>query len=113
MDVAADNPSGEAVPERDRSCPSGWGIPFGLDSKDKPTHVSQVKPGQTYRCPSCKWPLAAVLKTTGRRQHFRHRKGAECSDAYETSLHKAAEQVIKESSEIMLPAVIARHGRQS
>jgi hypothetical protein len=56
-----------------------------------------------------------VLNTTGRRQHFRHRKGAECSDldAYETSLHKAAEQAIKESSEILLPAVVARHGRQS
>ena len=48
-----------------------------------------------------------------RRQHFRHRRGAECSDAYETSLHNAAEQVIKENSEILLPAVVARHGLES
>jgi hypothetical protein len=113
VNIGADGPSSDAVPESDRLCPPGRGIPFGLDSKDKPTHVTQVKPGHTYRCPSCKWPLSAVLNTTGRRQHFRHRKGAECSDAYETSLHKAAEQVIKESSEMLLPAVVARHGRQS
>ena len=113
VNIGADGLSSDAVPESDRLCPPGRGIPFGLDSKDKPTHVTQVKPGHTYRCPSCKWPLSAVLNTTGRRQHFRHRKGAECSDAYETSLHKAAEQVIKESSEILLPAVVARHGGQS
>ncbi|MBL6080911.1 hypothetical protein JMJ56_23130 [Belnapia sp. T18] len=101
------------MPASDRSCPPGRGIPFGLDSKDKPTHVTQVKPGHTYRCPSCKWPLSAVLNTTGRRQHFRHRKGAECSNAYEASLHKAAEQIIEESSEILLPAVVARHGHRS
>ncbi len=113
MNIAADDPSGDAVPESDRLCPRGRGIPVGLDSKDKWTHVTQVKPWHTYRCPSCKRPLSAVLNTTRRRQHFRHRKGAECSDAYEISLHKAAEQVIKESREILLPAVVARHGRQS
>lgn len=96
----------------DRACPPGGGIPFAWDAEDRPIHVSQVKKGQTYRCPACKCPLTAVLKTKVRRQHFRHRRGADCSNAYETSLHTAAEQVIKDNEEILVPAVVAQHGRQ-
>lgn len=109
-----DEARGAAQPDGvEGSCPPGRGIPFALDARSKSVHVSQVKKGQVYRCPACKSPLTAVLKTKNRRQHFRHRRGADCSSAYETSLHTMAEQVIKDSREILLPTVVARHGRQS
>jgi len=107
VSVAAEGPFDADLPESDPACPPG-SIPWALDQGGNSTHITQVKARHTYRCPVCKGLLTAVLNTR-RRQHFRHRKGHECSHPYDTSLHEAAKQVIKKGSEKSLPAVIALH----
>lgn len=79
-------------------------IPFGL--KDgRVMHIDDVHRGLQCGCvcPSCKAPLIA-RQGEKNIHHFAHASGASCDGAYETSLHLAAKEVLREEMHIVLPA---------
>ncbi len=56
-------------------------------------------------CPVCGKELIAK-KGDEREHHFAHRNNSNCKYAYQTSLHLAAKEVLKQEKRIMLPPVI-------
>jgi len=80
-------------------------IPFGLID-GRLVHVGDVERGLQCGCicPGCEAPLIA-RQGDKNIHHFAHASGASCEGAYETSLHRAAKQVLEEEMHIVLPAV--------
>jgi hypothetical protein len=81
------------------------GIPFGLQAESL-KHVSEVPRGKACSCvcPSCGSPLIAKQGKV-MAHHFAHAGGSDCSTGYETALHLAAKEILKEYPEITLPVV--------
>jgi hypothetical protein len=80
-------------------------IPFGLRTTDgRVVDVSQVERGKACECicPNCKEKL--VAKKAVRTHHFAH-FGSHCSGALESSVHRAAKQILSEGKRIRLPDV--------
>jgi len=70
-------------------------VPLGLSPEERIVHVSKALRGIAYRCPQCLTPLK-LRGGVGKRtvEHFAHQAGGNCS--YETVLHAAAKQKLRE-----------------
>jgi hypothetical protein len=85
-------------------------LPFGL--KDGVlVEVSQVERGLDCGCycPSCHQPLIA-RKGNKSIHHFAHYNTQECSAALETTIHKAAKQILEKHKKIKIPSVKTKIG---
>lgn len=80
-------------------------IPFGL--KDgRMVRVQEVATGLSCGCvcPACGHALVAKAKDSNfRRPHFAHYRDADCRTGFETSVHKAAKQLIARQLRLCLP----------
>lgn len=88
-------------------------LPFGLRVADQRlVDVRSVPNGEKCGCvcPACK--AALVAKNMGRIKvpHFAHT--ADCGNAYETAIHEAAKQIIRELGFVWLPASIVAAKKQ-
>lgn len=77
---------------------------FALDNDGRVRSVEEVSRGLACDCvcPAC---LVPVVTRQGdvRQWHFAHEPGVDCPRAAETALHKAAKQLVIESTGMMLP----------
>lgn len=80
---------------------------FALNDEGRVVHVDEVPRGADCgcRCPACDGPLIARQGEV-RGWHFAHRELAECVGAVETSLHRAAKQLLHDEPGLMVPALL-------
>ena len=78
----------------------------GGGADDEMVHVSEAGRGLRCGCvcPACRSDLIAKQGKV-REHHFAHAGGEECAHAVETSLHRAAKDILAKRREIVLPAV--------
>lgn len=83
----------------------GTKLVYGLRN-DRLLHVSEVAGGLDCdcTCPHCSAPLVAK-KGAINQHHFSHHKTDPCALAVESSLHRAAKQVLADAKKIHLPEV--------
>lgn len=80
-------------------------IPFGLKN-GRMVRVQEVAKGLSCDCvcPACGHALVAKAKDSNfRRPHFAHYRDADCRTGFETSVHKAAKQLIAKQLRLCLP----------
>lgn len=80
-------------------------IPFGL-KEGRMLRVQEVATGLACGCicPACGHALVAKAKDSNfRRPHFAHYRDADCRAGFETSIHKAAKQLIANQLRLFLP----------
>lgn len=79
-------------------------LPFGLNKNSVMVHIADVERGKKCDCicPSCRSQLVAV-KGEKKQAHFRHAIINECVVGFESAIHLAAKQIIKEKKQITLP----------
>jgi hypothetical protein len=80
---------------------------FALNNEGRIVHVDEVPRGGDCgcRCPACDGPLIARQGEI-RGWHFAHRQDADCETAVETSLHRAAKQLLHDEPGLMLPGLL-------
>lgn len=81
-------------------------IPFGLKNNQL-VHVDDVPNGLDCgcTCPECGAPL--IARNGGKKvaHHFAHASGPDCENAYETTIHLFAKDIIAKSKKIFIPNV--------
>ena len=80
-------------------------VPFGLKS-GRMVRVEEVPKGLSCGCvcPACGYALVAKAKDSRhRRPHFAHYRDADCRTGFETTVHKAAKQLIADRLHLCLP----------
>ena len=72
----------------------------------KVIHISAVESGLSCgcTCPACGESLVAK-KGQKMMHHFAHKSGSDCEYGYETSLHLAAKEILREAKQFKIPAV--------
>lgn len=81
-------------------------VPFGLKA-GRMLRVEEVPKGLACDCicPACGHALVAKAKDSRhRRPHFAHYRDADCRTGFETTVHKAAKQLIADRLHVCLPA---------
>lgn len=80
-------------------------LTYALNKEKVLVNIDDVAKGGACHCvcPQCGNPLIAKNGGLKREHHFAHFHGEICEDAYETTLHLLAKEVLLECGKIMLP----------
>ena len=83
-------------------------LTYALNKEKVLVNIDDVAKGGACHCvcPQCGNPLIAKNGGLKREHHFAHFHGETCEDAYETTLHLLAKEVLLECGKIMLPTKI-------
>ena len=95
-------------------------IPYGLTAENRMVNAMVVPRGAACgcRCPACQRPLIAHQGESDRAWHFQHEPDASgaatvCVNAYETSIHLKAKDIILAHTSLTIPALVARYQQQT
>lgn len=80
-------------------------LTYAHNENGKLVHIDDVENGGRCKCvcPHCKKSLNAKNGGKKREHHFAHANGNTCENAYETTLHLLAKEVLMEECAVMLP----------
>lgn len=77
-------------------------LPFGLNKNNTLVHIADVENGKKCECvcPECHTPLIAANRGSKIQPHFKHAVPTECEGGLESTIHRAAKQIISERKSI-------------